>query len=143
MVLGVVASPGTGELFGGIVGRGAWKRTTAGERTIAARTPPAEGLVVMASRSHAADTRLAAYLEGRKVAAITNMGSSLKLCRLAEGVADLYPRLGRTMEWDTAAAQAVLEAAGGQVRTLDDARLTYGKPNWENPHFVCFGKLPA
>jgi 3'(2'), 5'-bisphosphate nucleotidase len=142
-VLGVVASPGTGELFGGVVGRGAWKRTTAGERAIAARAPSPDGLVVMASRSHVSDSRLAAYLEGRKVAAITNMGSSLKLCRLAEGVADLYPRLGRTMEWDTAAAQAVLEAAGGHVRTLDGAPLTYGKPNWENPHFVCSGKLAA
>ncbi len=94
----------------------------------------------MASRSHASDTRLAAFLEGRKVATISNIGSSLKLCRIAEGAADLYPRLGRTMEWDTAAAQAVLEAAGGSVRTLDGAVLTYGKEDWANPHFVCFGR---
>jgi 3'(2'), 5'-bisphosphate nucleotidase len=54
-------------------------------------------------------------------------------------VADLYPRFGRTMEWDTGAPQAVLEAAGGAVRMLDGAVLGYGKPGWENPHFICFG----
>ena len=69
-----------------------------------------------------------------------NYGSALKFCRLAEGVADLYPRFGRTMEWDTAAPQAVLEAAGGRVTTLDGAPLHYGKPRWENPHFLCWGR---
>ena len=59
----------------------------------------------------------------------------------AEGIADLYPRFGRTMEWDTCAPQAVLEAAGGTVRTFDGDLLRYGKPNWENPHFVCTGRL--
>ena len=69
-----------------------------------------------------------------------NFGSSLKFCRLAEGAADLYPRFGRTMEWDTGAPQAVLEAAGGAVLTLDGAPLRYGKPGWDNPHFVCTGR---
>jgi 3'-phosphoadenosine 5'-phosphosulfate (PAPS) 3'-phosphatase len=59
---------------------------------------------------------------------------------MAEGKADLYPRHGRTMEWDTAAAQAVLEAAGGAVRTLEGLPLRYGKPGWENPHFYCTGR---
>jgi 3'(2'), 5'-bisphosphate nucleotidase len=142
VALGVVGSPGTGEMFGGIVGGGAWKRSAAGEQAIAARLPPADGLVVMASRSHS-DGRLTAYLEDKKVAAIAHIGSSLKFCRLAEGAGDLYPRLGRTMEWDTAAAQAVLEAAGGSVCTLDGAPLTYGKPSWANPDFVCRGRMPA
>ncbi|HEY6431569.1 MAG TPA: inositol monophosphatase family protein, partial [Acetobacteraceae bacterium] len=72
---------------------------------------------------------------------VINFGSAVKFCRLAEGRADLYPRFGRTMEWDTAAPQALLEAAGGTVRRLDGTDLTYGKPGWENPHFVCAGRL--
>lgn len=137
--LGVVGVPALGELFGGIVGQGAWKRDQAGERPIHARPPPADGLVVLASRYHADNPRLDAFLAGRKVARIINFGSSVKFCRLAEGVADLYPRFGRTMEWDTAAPQALLEAAGGTVRTLEGAPFRYSKPGWENPHFVCTG----
>ena len=138
-VLGVVGVPALGEMFGGIVGHGAWKQTQAGKTPIHVRTPPAEGLTVMASRSHAAMPELQAFLAGRRIAALSNIGSSLKFCRLAEGKVDLYPRLGRTMEWDTAAAQAVLEAAGGRVTQLDGTPLRYGKPGWENPHFVCIG----
>ena len=138
--LGVVGVPAFGELFGAIAGQGAWKRDASGQRAIAARLPPAEGLVVLASRSHGDVPRLASFLEGRQVARVEKYGSALKICRLAEGVADLYPRFGRTMEWDTCAPQAVLEAAGGSVRTVDGARLGYGKPGWENPDFVCFGR---
>ena len=78
----------------------------------------------------------------KRIAKVINFGSSVKFCRLAEGIADLYPRFGRTMEWDTCAPQAVLEAAGGTVRTFDGAELPYGKPGWENPHFVCTGREP-
>ncbi|AHJ67931.1 Myo-inositol 1-(4-)phosphatase [Granulibacter bethesdensis] len=138
-VLGAVALPAYGELFLGIPGQGAWKRDADGERPIHVRTPPAEGLTVMASRHYADDPRLAEFLGQRKVAALSNIGSAAKFCRLAEGEADLYPRLGRTMEWDTAAPQAVLEAAGGSVLTFDGQRLGYGKPGWENPHFICTG----
>jgi 3'(2'), 5'-bisphosphate nucleotidase len=137
--LGVVGVPALGELFGGIVGHGAFKRDATGERAVRARRPPPEGLVVLASRYHANNARLDAFLAGRRVARVVNFGSSVKFCRLAEGVADLYPRFGRTMEWDTAAPQALLEAAGGTVRTLDGEILRYGKPGWENPHFVCTG----
>jgi 3'(2'), 5'-bisphosphate nucleotidase len=140
--LGVVGIPAYGELFGGIVGRGAWKRTASGETAISARLPPDEGLTVLASRYHGSSARLDAFLEGRRVAKLINFGSSVKFCRLAEGVADLYPRFGRTMEWDTCAPQAVLEAAGGTVRMLEGEELRYGKPGWENPHFVCTGRLP-
>jgi len=148
-VLGVVGVPALGELFGGIVGRGAWKRDaaappgsarSAGTRPIHTRRPPPEGVTVLASRYHGNNERLEAFLAGRRIASVANYGSSLKFCRLAEGVADLYPRLGRTMEWDTGAPQAVLEAAGGRVVLLDGGEpLRYGKPGWENPNFVCYG----
>ena len=137
--LGMVGVPALGELFGGIVGQGAFKRDATGERAVRARPPPPEGLVVLASRYHADNARLNAFLAGRHVARVVNFGSSVKFCRLAEGVADLYPRFGRTMEWDTAAPQALLEAAGGTVRTLEGEVLRYGKPGWENPHFICTG----
>ncbi len=141
-VLGVVAIPAAGELFGGIIGRGAWKRIGATQTAVSARLPPEEGLTVLASRYHGNSTRLDEFLRGKRVARLINFGSSVKFCRLAEGVADLYPRFGRTMEWDTCAPQAVLEAAGGTVRTFDGAELRYDKPGWENPHFVCTGRLP-
>jgi 3'(2'), 5'-bisphosphate nucleotidase len=140
-VLGVVAVPAYGELFGGIVDRKiAWKRNGAGEQAISARVPPAAGLTVLASRHYATDERLAAFLAARKVTSITNIGSALKIVRVAEGAADFYPRLGRTMEWDTAGPQAVLEAAGGRILDMDGALLRYAKPLWENPHFVCLGR---
>jgi 3'(2'), 5'-bisphosphate nucleotidase len=139
--LGVVALPAYGELFGGIVDQKiAWKRNGAGERPISARVPPAEGLTVLASRHYATDERLAAFLASRKVASVTNIGSAMKIVRVAEGAADLYPRLGRTMEWDTAGPQAVLEAAGGRILDMAGAPLLYAKPLWENPHFVCLGR---
>ena len=138
--LGVVGVPALGELFGGIVGRGAWKRTGMGEQPIRARLPPPEGLTVLASRHSAADERLRAFLAGQQVATLANYGSALKIARVAEGAADLYPRFGRTMEWDTAGPQAVLEAAGGRLTGLDGVTLRYGKPAWENPHFICCGR---
>ena len=139
-VLGVVGQPVTGALFGGIVGRGAWKREAGAERPIHARHPPQAGLSVVASRHYADDPRLAPFLEGRRVADVVHMGSALKFCRVAEGIADLYPRFGPTMEWDTAAPQALVEAAGGSIRVLESgAPLRYGKPGWRNPPFVCMG----
>lgn len=137
--LGVVGVPATRELFGGIIGSGAWKRQSGVETPVRARSVPAEGLTVLASRHHGDTAQLEAFLAGRVVAKTVNFGSSLKFCRLAEGIADLYPRFGRTMEWDTGAPPAVLEAAGGTVCTLDGLPLRYGKPGWENPHFVCTG----
>ncbi|WP_337877452.1 3'(2'),5'-bisphosphate nucleotidase CysQ [Elioraea sp.] len=138
-MLGAVALPATGELFLGQVGRGAWKQDAAGRRPIAARRPRPEGLTVFASRHHADDPRLARYLADLPVARVLHAGSALKFCRIAEGAADLYPRFGRTMEWDTAAPQAVVEAAGGSVRTADGAPLRYGKPGFANPDFICRG----
>jgi 3'(2'), 5'-bisphosphate nucleotidase len=140
-VLGAVALPATGEVFWGRQGAGAFKRDATGTRAIAARPPPPDGLVVMGSHHYQDDPRMARFLEGRRVARVVNIGSAEKFCRVAEGAADLYPRFGRTMEWDTAAAQAVLEAAGGRIRLLEGGgMLTYRKPRWENPGFVCEGR---
>ena len=138
-VLGVVGVPATGEIFAGIVGVGAWRSKFGIRSKIAARSDPPDGAIVVASRHHGDQARLDAFLAGRNVRSIVNFGSSLKFCRLAEGQADLYPRFGRTMEWDTCAPHAVLLAAGGSVETLDGQPLRYGKPGWDNPHFICWG----
>ena len=137
--LGVVGVPVTGEIFSGIVGQGAWLQKAGRREPIHVRPTPPEGLTVVASRHHGDQARLDQFLNGQTVARVVNFGSSLKFCRLAQGQADLYPRFGRTMEWDTAAPQAVLEAAGGCVETLNGQKLRYGKPGWDNPHFVCRG----
>lgn len=138
-VIGAVACPATAEIFFGAVGAGAWKRIGAITVPIAARAAPPEGLTVMASRHYRHDPRLAEFLAGYRVASLANIGSAQKFCRIAEGAADFYPRLGATMEWDTAAPQAVLEAAGGSTRTFDGETLTYGKPGFLNPPFLCRG----
>lgn len=139
-VLGVVFAPALGRLFGGSRDAGAHVEDAGGRRPITCRRVPEAGLTVVASRSHGDAAALDAFLAGRKVAALTSAGSSLKLCLIATAEADLYPRLGRTMEWDIAAGHAVLAAAGGSVRRIDDgAPLRYGKPIFENPHFVAAG----
>ncbi len=142
-VLGVVGAPALGQLFVGIVGEGARVEDKDGSRMIVCRATPAEGLTVVASRSHGDAQALDAFLNGRRVAATRNAGSSLKLCLVAGGYADLYPRLGRTMEWDIAAGHAVLSAAGGGVTDLHGQTLRYGKPGFENPHFVAHGLVAA
>jgi len=108
-------------------------------RRIQTRAVPDEGYTVVASRSHRTP-ETDAFIENYKVAELISAGSSLKLCLVAEGKADLYPRMGRTMEWDIGAGQAILEAAGGVVETLDGAPLHYGKEGHDNPHFVAKGK---
>jgi 3'(2'), 5'-bisphosphate nucleotidase len=93
-------------------------------------------LRVVASKSHR-DEATDAYIRRYEVAEFKAAGSSLKFCLVAAGEADLYPRVGRTMEWDTAAGHAVLLGAGGQVVRMDDhTPLRYGKPGYENPHFI-------
>jgi 3'(2'), 5'-bisphosphate nucleotidase len=139
-VLGVVLAPALGRLFAGSRSGGAYVHDRAGRRKIRCRPVPKDGLTVVASRSHGDAAALDAFLTGRKVARMVNAGSSLKLCLVATGEADLYPRLGRTMEWDIAAGHAVLAAAGGSVRRVDDGKpLGYGKPGFDNPHFVAAG----
>ena len=138
-VLGVVYAPALGRLFAGAVGGDAYVEDAQGRRPIRCRAAPPEGLTVVASRSHGDAAALDAFLGGRKVAWLKNAGSSLKLCLVAAGEADLYPRLGRTMEWDIAAGHAVLAAAGGRVTDLAGKALGYGKPGFDNPHFVASG----
>lgn len=139
-LLGVVVAPALEVMYSGLVGQGAWRTDASGRRPIACRRIPEEGLAVVASRSHGDEHALDAFLAGRLVASRVNAGSSLKLCLLAEGRADLYPRLGRTMEWDIAAGHAVLVAAGGSVCRIEDGQpLRYGKTGFENPHFVAQG----
>ena len=142
--LGVVAIPARGTVYSGIVGTGAWKDGPEGRHPILTRPIPEAGLSVVASRHYADDPNTAKLLSTRKVAELVNIGSAMKFCLVAEGRADFYPRLGRTMEWDTAAPQAVVEAAGGVVTLLDGVTpLGYGKPGFENPHFYCGGTLAS
>jgi 3'(2'), 5'-bisphosphate nucleotidase len=142
-VLGLVLAPAIGRLFVGGEGLGAWVEDAGGRRAIAARHPPAAGLTVVGSRWHGDDAAVDRYLAGRPVAARLAVGSSLKLCLVAEGAADVYPRFGRTMEWDIAAGDAVLRAAGGRVETMAGDPMAYGKPGFENPDFVAWGRSPA
>ena len=135
----VVGAPAMGVLYA-TDGRAVWRRRDGGNRhPIAARAPASDGLVVAVSRSHR-DAETDAFLSGLTVKGEKVGGSSLKFCLVAEGEADLYPRFGRTMEWDTAAGHAILRAAGGSVRTVEGMELTYGKPGRDNPSFIARGR---
>jgi 3'(2'), 5'-bisphosphate nucleotidase len=139
-IVGVVHIPAQARLYvAGSPGEVFLYADKGGSRRLAVRRPDRDGLVVVASRSHR-DTETDAYLATLKVKDISPAGSSLKFCRIAEAGADLYPRFGRTMEWDTAAGHAVLAAAGGSVRTLDGSELAYGKAGFENPPFIARGR---
>jgi len=140
-VLGVVAVPASAEVFGGIVGLGAWKQDSFGRRRIQARKTPKTGLVVLSSRIREDEGRIRAFLADEPIGSISPLSSALKFCRVAEGTADFYARFGRTMEWDTAGPEAVLRAAGGRCTLQDGGTLTYIKPGWANPPFVCRGTL--
>jgi len=137
--LGVVLAPALGRLFAGVVGAMAIVEERGERGRIACRTPPAEGITVVSSRSHGDVAALKSFLGPRRVACSVSAGSSLKFCMVACGEADLYPRLGPTMEWDTAAGHAVLAAAGGRVVALNGPALAYGKQGFANPPFVAMG----
>ena len=136
-VMGVVHVPVSGVSYWGIAGQGAGRADASGRvETIAVRLPCADPVVVVGSRSHA-NPVLDRYLAALGDYELTSMGSSLKFCLVAEGKADFYPRLGPTSEWDTAAAHAVVTAAGGKVVTLDGQPLRYNcKPSLLNPEFL-------
>ena len=110
---------------------------------IRARAPAPNGIVVVHSRSHENSRRLAEYFQDKPVLERHVCGSALKFGVLAAGEADCYPRFGTTMEWDTCAGQAVLEAAGGHVFGLDGAPLRYGKAGLKNDGFLAWGAKPA
>ena len=138
-VAGVVLAPAIGRLFVGRAGEGAFEISNGATRAIFARAPAADGLVAVSSRSHP-DAKTDELLKTMTIKGHTNAGSSLKFCLVAAGEADIYPRAGQTMEWDTAAGHAVLTAAGGQVTTWDGAPFLYGKPGFLNGPFIARGK---
>jgi 3'(2'), 5'-bisphosphate nucleotidase len=147
-VLGVVYAPALHRLFAGETGAGAFEcgvepdqAATLDWHPITARPAPAEGLTVVASRSHR-DRDTDDFLRTQRVKELISAGSSLKFCLLACGRADLYPRFGRTMEWDIAAGHAVLAAAGGRVETAEGQPMTYGKTarGYDNPAFIAWGR---
>lgn len=145
-VLGVVYAPALGRLYAGATGGGAWRVDTRDhqplERTaIAVRQADGHALVAVASKSHRTP-ETDAFLGRLSLATSRAAGSSLKFCLLAEGEADIYPRFGPTMEWDTAAGHAVLLAAGGVMTNLDGTAFRYGKPDYRNPGFLACGRLP-
>lgn len=148
-VAGVVYAPALAKLW--FAGATAWACAAApgGDlppapawRTISARKAPAGGLVALCSRSHG-DAGTEDFLAGHKIVGRINAGSSLKFCLIAEGEADVYPRFGPTMEWDIAAGEAVLRAAGGRVLTPEGGALRYGKAaeSYRNGYFVAWGKI--
>jgi 3'(2'), 5'-bisphosphate nucleotidase len=138
-IVGVVHLPVFGTIYS-TEGNGTAVRGSADEpfAPIACRTPDRAAMTAIASRRHR-DGATDAYLGQLPIGEIISAGSSLKFCRIAEGAADIYPRFGRTMEWDTAAGHAVLDHAGGHVTTVRGEPLRYGKPGFENPYFVARG----
>ncbi len=144
-VRGVVYAPAQRRLFYtrpdgvAVEETGAFDKDVAGPLAVmAVATPDNAALMVVASKSHR-DAATDDYIAKYAVKDMKSAGSSLKFCLVATGEADLYPRLGRTMEWDTAAGDAVLRGAGGQVVRFDDhTPLAYGKPGWDNPFFIAF-----
>jgi len=143
-VLGVVLAPASDTLWRGVAGFGADMSAKASNfAAISTRVPPTSGLTAIASRSHAIYSDLDIWFRNNnlRIAERKQAGSSLKFCLIAEGKADIYPRFGPTNEWDTAAGQGVLEAAGGEVVSASDGLpLRYGKPAFRNPHFIARSK---
>lgn len=137
-VLGVVTAPALKEAFWGIKGEGAFKRDRTGHVHRIRTSEPRDPLRIVASKNHLNDeTR--AFIDGLGAHETLQAGSSLKFCRIAEGHADIYPRMGPTSEWDTGAAHAVLLAAGGNVKTFEGDALAYGKEQILNPNFIAAG----
>lgn len=141
-VLGVIHVPVTGQSYLGIKSEaqtGSWTQALDGQpQSIRTRRADLQQLTVVASRDHAGPV-VEAFLKRLSGADVTSMGSSLKFCLVAEGKADFYPRVVPTFQWDTAAAQAILEAAGGQLTEMDGQRLEYRKDRLRNPSVMAFG----
>lgn len=137
---GVIYIPAQSRLFYGSELFGAYKQEPDdAPRKIEVRMPPEEGVSVVVSQSHN-DTKTDGFLKDHEVAERVSASSSLKFCLVAEAKADIYPRFGRTMEWDTAAGHAILRAAGGEVETTDGQPFLYGKKDFANPGFIAWGK---
>ncbi|MDY0241317.1 MAG: 3'(2'),5'-bisphosphate nucleotidase CysQ [Rhodospirillaceae bacterium] len=138
--LGVIYAPVPDLLFAAQPGL-AWVEDKGAPPTpITARFPPRDGMVALTSRSHRSPGRFDDFIRPLPVQEVRQLGSSLKLALIAAGKADLYPRFGRTMEWDTAAGHAILDAAGGRITSPEGAPLVYGKNGFENTSFVAWGR---
>jgi 3'(2'), 5'-bisphosphate nucleotidase len=137
-VMGIIYTPVADELFYGAGNEAFMRLPGKPEQKISVRDIPAEGLTVVASKRHGDPGQMEDFLRGKKVAQTIVRSSSLKFCCVAAGQADLYPRFGPTCEWDTAAGDAILRAAGGQVTTLEGQPLRYGKSDRKflNPTFL-------
>ncbi len=135
-VLGVVYAPALNLMYYAQKGKGAWRVDRAGTQSITVDKNAIGGLKVVISRSHL-DAETDAYLKSIGPHQSITVGSSLKFCIVAEGKAHIYPRFWPCMEWDTAAAQCVVEEAGGYVLDLENKPLLYNKPNLVNPFFIC------
>lgn len=136
-ILGVIVAPALAQAYWGGDGLGAFREMDRRRETIhvAKRVGLGQPVRVLASKNHM-NAETIEFISRLGTYELLQAGSSLKFCRLAEGAADVYPRLGPTCEWDTAAAQAIVEAAGGCVSKLDGTPLSYGKQDILNPHFV-------
>ena len=139
-VMGVVFEPVADRLYAGILGQGAWLEEAGARRQIRCRDVPPQGLVLACSRSHGDEAALAAWLGPRVPARRLAVGSSLKFGLIAAGRADVYPRFGRTMEWDTAAGHAVLRAAGGEVVDLAGCAAALRQGGFREPAFHRLGR---
>ena len=135
---GIVYAPHLDWLCWGGPGQGAWQIKSGQLSALAIRSCPPDGPVAVASRSHS-DDQTRQFLQRHQIDQTTSIGSSLKFLLLAAGQADVYPRFAPTMEWDTAAGEAVLAGAGGAVSTPAGAPHLYGKPGWRNGPFVACG----
>jgi 3'(2'), 5'-bisphosphate nucleotidase len=140
-ILGVVHLPVTNVTYAGAgLGTATRQDQDLAPIGIAVRRIPATGAIVARSRSHGNNDKMSAYLATLDKPQTRVAGSAAKFCFVADGSADLYPRFGPTMEWDTAAGHAVVEAAGGSVTGLDGTRFRYAKPGFLNPEFLCKGR---
>lgn len=144
-VMGIIYAPLSGKIY--IAGGNeAYSIAEDGTETrLGVRPLPDAGLTVLEGKRPGDAEKTAALLEGRKIDATLDRSSSLKFCAIAAGEADIYPRLGGTSEWDTAAGEAILRAAGGKIVTLSGAPLQYGKTGdkFHNPDFIAFGAAEA
>ena len=141
-VMGLVFAPAHGTLFAGVVGTGAFRLADGERRAISVRDVPEAGALAIISNARLGE-ETTKWLESRGVSRTVPRASSLKIALIASGEADLYPRFGPNMEWDTAAAHAVLCAAGGRIDLIEGGALTYGKPDYRNRPFVARGRFEA
>ncbi|MBP7252768.1 MAG: 3'(2'),5'-bisphosphate nucleotidase CysQ [Alphaproteobacteria bacterium] len=140
-VFGVIYAPARRALFWNDTAQTWHIDADAKARTVTARRPPSNGLTMITSRRTHTGAKLRSWLEGQKIADQLMLSSALKFCYVAMGAADIYPRLGPTMEWDNAAGEAILHTAGGKVTSPDGSPLLYGQPGFQHSGLVARGRF--